>query len=215
MTWEPTRGSRHRAPAWAESTVWYGRVSPSWLFTTPRTGDSGSTDMLGAPNGIFEIPLPEGLRSSTHRRRLRLTLAWFSPINSRHQSYRRARLALVIPATSRTLLEVGRAEVHNDAAVRGTVQHELLEGTDAPVFDEGDRFGVSVTPGRGLERPEITGASVVGHPGDRYSRRASSAGADARESARTGIVNERTTVTMNASLRENLRESVPPATCDG
>ena len=42
-------------------------------------------------------------------------------------------------------VEVDRAEVHNDAAVRGTVQHELLEGTDAPVFGDGDRFGVSVT----------------------------------------------------------------------
>ena len=125
----------------------YGRVSPSWLFTdAPHRATLVATDVLGADEqAFFAIPLPEGLRSSTHWRRLRLTLAWFSPINPRHQVYRRARLALEIPKTSRDLLEVDRAEVHNDAAVRGTVQHEHLVGTDAPVFGDGDRFGVSVT----------------------------------------------------------------------
>ena len=125
----------------------YGRVSPAWLFgDAPHRATLVATDVLGADEQVFfEIPLPEGLRSSTHWRRLRLTLAWFSPINPRHQAYRRARLALEIPTTSRELLEVDRAEVHSQAAVRGTVQHELLDGTDAPLFGDGDRFGVSVT----------------------------------------------------------------------
>ena len=125
----------------------YGRVSPSWLFTdAPHRATLVATDVLGADEqAFFEIPLPEGLRSSTHWRRLRLTLAWFSPINPRHQVYRRARLALEIPTTSRKLLEVDRAEVHGPAAVRGTVQHELLDGSDAPLFGDGDRFGVFVT----------------------------------------------------------------------
>ena len=156
MTWETDAGvsgtERRRG---LSRLLGYGRVSPSWLFTdAPHRATLIATDVLSTnEQAFFEIPLPEGLRSSTHWRRLRLTLAWFSPINSRHQSYRRARLALVIPATSRTLLEVGRAEVHNDAAVRGTAQHELLEGTDAPVFDDGDRFGVSVTARAGAGAP--------------------------------------------------------------
>ena len=137
----------------------YGRASPLWLFSdTPHRATLVATDVLGADEqAFFEIPLPEGLRSSTDRRRLRFTLAWFSPINSRHQAYRRARLALEIPQTSRTLLEVDRAEVHNDAAVRGTVQHELLEGTDAPVFSDTDRFQVSVTAraGAGILEEEV------------------------------------------------------------
>jgi len=45
----------------------------------------------------------------------------------------------------RKLLEVDRTEVHNQVAVRGTVQHELFDGTDAPLFGDGDRFGVFVT----------------------------------------------------------------------
>ena len=125
----------------------YGRVSPSWLFTdAPHQATLVATDVLGADEqAFFEIPLPEGLRSSTHWRRLRLTLAWFSPINPRHQAYRRARLALEIPRTSRKLLEVDRTEVHSKTALRGTVQHELLDGTDAPLLGDSDRFGVSVT----------------------------------------------------------------------
>ena len=155
------------AASWGEPTAWetgagttgtgrrdglsrllgYGRVSPAWLFgDAPHRATLVATDVLGADEQVFfEIPLPEGLRSSTDWRRLRLTLAWFSPINPRHQAYRRARLALEIPKTSLKLLEVDRAEVHSQAAVRGTVQHELLDGTDAPLFGDGDRFGVSVT----------------------------------------------------------------------
>ena len=147
-TWETDAGVSGTARRGGLSRLLgYGRVSPSWLFTdAPHRATLVATDVLGAnEQAFFDIPLPEGLRSSTHLRRLRLTLAWFSPINSRHQAYRRARLALEIPTTSRDLLEVGRAEVHNQAAVRGTVQHELLEGTDAPVFGDGDRFGVLVT----------------------------------------------------------------------
>ena len=155
------------AASWGEPTAWeegaevsgtarrnglsrllgYGRVSPLWLFSdAPHRATLVGTDVIGADEqAFFQIPLPVDLRSSTHWRRLRLTLAWFSPINPRHQGYRRAQLALEIPQSSRALLEVDRAEVHRDAAVRGTVQHELLEGDDAPVFSEDARFEVSVT----------------------------------------------------------------------
>jgi len=156
MTWETDAGvsgpERRRG---LSRLLGYGRLSPAWLFAeAPHRATLVATDVLDAnEQAFFDIPLPEGLRSSTHWRRLRLTLAWFSPINPRHQAYRRARLALEIPKTSRSLLEVDRAEVTNDAAVRGTVQHELLEGTDAPVFDDGDRFGVLVTARAGAGEP--------------------------------------------------------------
>jgi len=156
MTWETDAGvSGSERRGGLSRLLGYGRVSPSWLFTdAPHRATLIATDVLDAnEQAFFDIPLPEGLRSSTHWRRLRLTLAWFSPINPRHQAYRRARLALEIPKTSRSLLEVDRAEVTNDAAVRGTVQHELLEGTDAPVFDDGDRFGVLVTARAGAGEP--------------------------------------------------------------
>ncbi len=173
------------AASWGEPTPWeteagiagtarrgglsrllgYGRVSPSWLFRDePHRATLVATDVLGADEqAFFEIPLPDGLRASTHRRRLRLTLAWFSPINPRHQAYRRARLALEIPKTSQKLLELDRAEVHSQAAVRGTIQHELLDGTDAPVFGDGDRFGVSVTAraGAGALEDDIRFALVA------------------------------------------------------
>lgn len=125
----------------------YGRVSPAWLF-----GDSSNqatliaTDLIDADERMrFEIPLPISLRSSTHWRRLRLTLAWMTPINPRHQGYRRAKLALDIPKTSRDFLGVDRAEAHPDTAGRGTVRHEVLWGDDAPVFDDRDRFGAVVS----------------------------------------------------------------------
>ena len=146
--WEADAGLRGSARRAGMSRLsGYGKVSPNWLFAdAPHRATLIATDVLDVDEQVFfEIPLPQGLRSSTHWRRLRLTLAWFSPINPKHQRYRRAALALEIPKASRNLLEIDRAEVHNDAAVRGTVQHELLEGTDAPIFSDGDRFGVTVS----------------------------------------------------------------------
>ena len=87
---------------------------------------------------VFSAPPPPGLAGRRAWRRLTLTLAWMTPINSAHQAYRRAKLWVTPP---QDLLRVMRRNsVHDKAALRGTVQHEILEGDDAIVFVDGDRF---------------------------------------------------------------------------
>lgn len=87
---------------------------------------------------VFSAPLPPGLAGRRAWRRLTLTLAWMTPINSAHQAYRRAKLWVTPP---QDLLRVRRHNSVNDrAALRGTVQHEILEGDDAVVFADGDRL---------------------------------------------------------------------------
>ena len=87
---------------------------------------------------VFSAPLPPGLAGSKEWRRLTLTLAWMTPINSANQAYRRARLWVAPPQDP---LRVRRLNsVHERAALRGTVQHEILEGNDAVVFADGDRL---------------------------------------------------------------------------
>lgn len=87
---------------------------------------------------VFSAPLPPGLAGRRVWRRLTLTLAWMTPINSANQAYRRAKLWVTPP---QELLRVRRHNSVNDrAAVRGTVQHEILEGDDAVVFADGDRL---------------------------------------------------------------------------
>jgi hypothetical protein len=99
-------------------------------------GEVGANEAL-----VFAAPLPPGLAAKTAWRRLTLTLAWMSPINSSHQGYRRARLWITPPHDT---LRVRRVSVHWQAALRGTVQHEILEGEDAVVFADGDRFECKV-----------------------------------------------------------------------
>jgi hypothetical protein len=90
----------------------------------------------------FSMPLPPTLAGKVLWRRLTLTLAWMSPINCASQAYRRARL-WVTP--NQTALRVTRKNgVHEKAAIRGTLQHEVLEGEQALAFADGNTFECEV-----------------------------------------------------------------------
>jgi len=100
-------------------------------------GELGEDEAL-----VFSAPLPPGLAGTIVRRRLTITLAWMSPINPRHQRYRRAKLWLTPPQEE---LRIRRTNsVDHNAARRGTVQHEILEGEDAVAFSDGARFECKV-----------------------------------------------------------------------
>lgn len=98
---------------------------------------------LGADEAfVFSAPLPPSLAGKIAWRRLTVTLAWMSPINSAHQGYRRAKMWVTPPQDQ---LRVKRFNsVHDKAALRGTVQHEILEGEDAVAFVDGARFECKV-----------------------------------------------------------------------
>lgn len=98
---------------------------------------------LGADEALlFSAPLPPSLAGRRAWRRMTVTLAWNSPINPAHEAYRRAKLWVTPPHGQ---IRVKRENsVDDKAAVRGTVQHELLEGEEAVVFVDGDRFECKV-----------------------------------------------------------------------
>ena len=98
---------------------------------------------LGADEAfVFSAPLPPTLAGKIAWRRLTVTLAWMSPINCSHQGYRRAKLWMTPPKEQ---LQIKRANsVHDKAALRGSVQHEILEGDGAIAFVDGDRFECKV-----------------------------------------------------------------------
>jgi hypothetical protein len=77
----------------------------------------------------YRFPLPLGLSNSQEWRRMIVTLAWFSPINSAHRNLREAKLELQ-PAGkwNETELKLSRQEADHNQVLRGTVQHEILEG---------------------------------------------------------------------------------------
>ena len=77
----------------------------------------------------YRFPLPLGLSGSQEWRRMVVTLAWFSPINSAHRNLREAKLELQ-PAGKwdETELILYRQESNHNQVLRGTVQHEILDG---------------------------------------------------------------------------------------
>ena len=89
----------------------------------------------------FSFPLPPTLSAKSEKRRLTVTLAWFSPINSSNQNYRIAHLWFD-PAN-----QLAPTRIHADhrAVQRGTVQHEILEGENAVVFQDGDVIRLKIS----------------------------------------------------------------------
>jgi hypothetical protein len=83
-------------------------------------------------------------------RRLTVTLAWFSPINSSHQGYRTAQLWFEPYGETHdddnaiSKLRIDRQQADNRAARRGTVQHEVFEGEEASVFGTDDNIQIQV-----------------------------------------------------------------------
>jgi hypothetical protein len=90
---------------------------------------------------VHRFPLPPSLSGQRGLRRLTITLAWITPVNPAHESWRRAQLWFVPPGDP---LNVTRQQADWRAVQRGTLQHEVLEGTEARSFVDGDELVVTV-----------------------------------------------------------------------
>ena len=83
----------------------------------------------------FRVPLPPSLNAQKVKRRLTITLAWMSPVNTRHAKYRAARLWIKPPHEDLGISRLNHRDWHR--VQRGTVQHEVFEGENATAFVEG------------------------------------------------------------------------------
>ena len=123
---------------------------------------------------IHRIPLPPSLDGVSEPRALTITVAWLSPVNFRHQSYRRAKLEVNGITKIETAAGVTRSSGQpvGLAAARGTVFHARYEGKRAVKFvddghvllrifcrkqagplDHSIRYGVAVTIEAGEKIP--------------------------------------------------------------
>lgn len=121
----------------------YGPVHDARVVTAERT----RVVLLGAGSigkgqrHTFNFPLPPSLAATTEWRRLTITLGWLSPTNVLSQKYRMARL-LFTPAKDD--LRVSPVEADNNAVFKGTVQHQVLEGTAAAGYVAGSSLAIDV-----------------------------------------------------------------------
>ena len=121
----------------------YGAVDPERIATASRTRvvllAAGS--ITGDQRHQFAFPVPQAVASTTEWRRLTITLGWLSPVNTRTQRHRMARLSF---RPLQAELGVSRTDADYNAVRRGTIQHEILEGRAAVAFIANQRLAINV-----------------------------------------------------------------------
>jgi len=95
----------------------------------------------------YRFPLPFDLSGRQDWRRMVITLAWFSPINPSHRNLREAKLAFQPVGKWGDLpLKLSRTDSDRHQVLRGTVQHEVLDGNDEiEAFQEDGHILLQVT----------------------------------------------------------------------
>lgn len=132
--------------------IGYGQVQPMRVFscTDQRATLLGFGELKDNQAHLYTIPIPPSLNAQRVKRRLTVTLAWLTPINTKHNAYRRAALWFTpygINAQNghfETLLKVNRQEADSNAVTRGTVQHEIFEGDRATSFGDNSPLQIQV-----------------------------------------------------------------------
>ncbi|QEH35002.1 Subtilase family protein [Aquisphaera giovannonii] len=122
----------------------YGEVDPERaLFSTDqRVAMLGWQSLTCGSAHVFRVPLPPSLSGKKVKRRLTISLAWFSPINPHHKDYRRASLWF---SSNKDVLALDKKDLDYDSAKRGTVQHQIFEGDTARAFSDGDAIEIKVS----------------------------------------------------------------------
>ena len=115
-----------------------GRVA---IGSEERVSVLGFGALADGEGAEFALPLPPSLSGMNVKRRVIITLAWFSPINSRRQNYRVAQLWF----NSTGKIANTRSCADWQAVQRGTVQHEVFEGRHAVAYQDGDDLVIKVS----------------------------------------------------------------------
>ena len=108
--------------------------------TDQRVTVLGFGELDDDEGAMFTLPLPPSLSAVNERRRLTITLAWLSPANSSRHAYRVAHLWF----DHKNKIAPDPLFADSRAAQRGTLQHEVLEGHKATVFQDGDNITIKV-----------------------------------------------------------------------
>jgi len=121
----------------------FGRIRPELALTCTRLRAValGGGSLRNDEAHVHKFPLPQSLSARRGRRRLTVTLAWFTPVNPRNQQWRRAHLWFSV---NHKKYQLHRQDVDWRSVQRGTLQHEVFEGHRAIAIDEGDSLSIQV-----------------------------------------------------------------------
>jgi len=122
----------------------YGAVSADkCLFSTDeRITFIGCSKIDDQFSHTYRFPLPGSLAGKKVKRRTTYTLAWLTPINLRHNRYRRAKLQVEWPTDDPLELKV--ADTAKTDGQRGTVEHHVREGAKNVAFGDAEWLDIKV-----------------------------------------------------------------------
>ncbi len=121
----------------------YGRLDPE----RARGAVNRAVVVAGNEIGIderhtYELPLPSSIRSKAEWHRLVITLAYWAPTTQGLNSYRAAKVYFTTPDTK--LAGGDRVDAYHNAVRRGSLQHEVIDGSKAMTFNDGATFSIHV-----------------------------------------------------------------------
>ena len=125
------------------SVLGFGTVNPDLVFSS----DDHRATLMGAGiathgnEDIWSVPLPPSLSGKQGKRRLAVTLAWFTPPPVRAQTIRSVKLSF--KAKNYGWVARDRQADHNGVQ-RGTVHHEVFEGDKVTAFAQDSALAVHV-----------------------------------------------------------------------
>ncbi len=133
--------------------------------TAQRATVLGYGELLDEGAHLFGLPLPPSLSAQHVRRRLTVTLAWISPVAVNTQAYRSTQLWFEVnDQNNPNVVETSRREIDNNTSRRGTVQHEVFEGSKSVAIVDDGIFTIKVNcrkDAEDVQKPVTYGLAVT------------------------------------------------------
>ena len=178
----------------------YGRLDPE----RARGAVNRAVVIAGNEIGVnkrhtYELPLPLSIRSKAEWHRFVITLAYWAPTTRGLNTYRAAKVYFNAPNMS--LGNGSRIDADYYAVQRGSLQHEVIDGSKTMRFGDGDTFPIHVECMRDGQKAghieRIRYALVVS------VETATSTSSTIHDEVRSGLIRQR--VRSTAQQRERVR----------
>lgn len=178
----------------------YGRLDPE------RAQGAVNRAVVIAGNEIgvderhtYELPLPLSIRSKAEWHRFIITLAYWAPTTRGLKAYRAAKVYFKIPNTK--IVGGDRVDADYNAVRRGSLQHEIIDGSKVMTFDNGATLPIHIECMRDGQKTgnieRIRYALVVS------IETAASTSSTIHDEVRSGLIRQR--VRSTAQQRERVR----------
>lgn len=122
----------------------YGAVRPERIASaaTNRAVLIAAGSIGREQRHTYNVPLPDSLRAKAEWHRFTITLAYFAPTVGQLTRYRGAKV--FFEKLDDNAAGGSRIDAEHNAVRRGSVQHEVFDGSRAIVFNDGDSLPVHV-----------------------------------------------------------------------